>query len=113
MCVLTYFVCYCVLSLVVFAPLFWWFEHPKIMSQASSHPILLRLFLDHFKDFKDCGHHDELDRLRSGCLRNLSELKSSTFHTNWLLEDLSIIGKTKDVIHGRPGHPDQIPYISV
>lgn len=83
------------------------------MSQASSHPILLRLFLDHFKDFRDQGHQDELDRLRSGCLRNLSELKSSTFHTNWLLEDLSIIGKTKDVIHGRPEHPDQIPYISV
>lgn len=65
------------------------------MSQASSHPILLRLFLDHFKDFKDHGHHDELDRLRSGCLRNLSGLKSSTFHTNWLLEDLSIIGKPR------------------
>lgn len=68
MCVLTYFVCYYVLFLVVFAPLFWWFGHPKIMSQASRHPTLLRLFLDHCKGFKDRGHHDELDQAKVGVL---------------------------------------------
>lgn len=90
------------------------------MDQAFSHPAPLRLFLDNirnfFKDFKDYGHRNGLNNLKSGHLRNLYELEWLVFNTNWLPEgtfNLSLIGKTKDIIYKRPGHPNQIPYTSM
>lgn len=49
-----------------------------------------------------------------GCLWILCELEWPTFHVGWLSEgslDPLIVRKIWNVVTGRPGHPDQFPYI--
>lgn len=81
------------------------------MGQTQTTP--LSLFLDHFKDYKmrarSRGFVVKKKRLTAFCRKEWP-----TFNVGWPPEGtyyLSVIFKTKEIISGQPGRPEQVSYI--
>lgn len=87
------------------------------MGQASSNSCLspLECFIKNFQDFKKRaeGYGVSVDAFT---LRKFCELEWPTFNVDWPSTgtyDINLCLGVRQVVYGRPGHPDQIPYIDV
>ncbi|XP_028631305.1 uncharacterized protein LOC114627584 [Grammomys surdaster] len=84
------------------------------MGQIQTTPTTpLSLFLDHFKDYKTRARRRGLV-VKKKRLTTFCREEWPTFNVGWPPSgtlNLPVIFRTKDIISGRPGHPDQVPYI--
>lgn len=86
------------------------------MGQIQTTPTTpLSLFLDHFKDYKTRARRRGLV-VKKKRLTTFCREEWPTFNVGWPPTgtlNLPVIFRTKDIISGRPGHPDQVPYIII
>ncbi|RWS21003.1 uncharacterized protein B4U80_14926 [Leptotrombidium deliense] len=84
-------------------------------NQSTQCPTVLTRFLNNFQDFQRRAS-DYGTTVNGFDLRKFCELEWPSFGVHWPPEgttDLSVALRFRIINFGRPGHPDQMPYIQI